>query len=91
MTYRNGVPPQNPEALAEFLLTELGNIAQAVNSVPKYSAEAFKDKRSSANTRDKSEGRPLWDSTTKKPVWPQGNAPESSWIFGDGSLAYSPS
>lgn len=88
--YSNSTPPSKVEQLPTFLETELAQIAEAINQVTKYSGPQLSAKDSDANRRNKAEGRPVWDTTSKKPVWPTGNSPESVWIFGDGSIAYSP-
>lgn len=83
-------PPADDKDIPEYLRTTLLEIEKVLNSTESFVSEQFLAKESSVNTRLKREGLSVWDSTTKKPVWATGNAPEDAWIFGDGTVAYSP-
>lgn len=82
--------PENLEDLPEYLRRVLMEIESSFITPDIYVAEQFMLAESSVNTRWKKEGMSFWDSTSKKPVWAVGNAPKDNWIFGDGTIAYSP-
>lgn len=90
MTYIFTPPTGNVEDLPHYIAGELAKIADSVNGSSKYTQEHFEDKDSFVNKQGKGEGVSVWDSTAKKPVWAQGNDSEAVWIFGDGTVAYSP-
>jgi hypothetical protein len=82
--------PADVRDLPEYLRKTLLEIEDALNTPEIFVSEHFTTKESSVNTRLKREGLQVWDSTSKKPVWATGKAPEDDWIFGDGTVAYSP-
>lgn len=90
MSYEFSPPPPNTESLPDYLETEFQKIAIALRESQKYTSEQFLLSTSFVNRRGKSEGVPVWDSTSKAPVWPVGDAPTADWIYGDRTVAYSP-
>lgn len=91
MSYQKSGVPGDVESLPFYLEAELEKISIALNQTTLYKSEQFNSKDSGVNKVQKREGVQLWDSTSKKPVWSTGNSPEDTWIFGDGTVAYSPS
>lgn len=83
-------PPASLEDIQDYLREQLSSIESSLNDSLKFNASQFLDKKSSVNTRFKREGVPVWDYTTKRPVWPTGNGETDPWIYGDGAVAYSP-
>lgn len=88
--YTPTLAPLDTASLKKYLDKELRTVADAINNPPQYTQAQFESKDSDVNKRSKSEGSPVWDSTTKKPVWPVGSDAAAVWIFGDGTVAYSP-
>lgn len=84
------LPPGEATELPEYLVKVMQEVEKALNQPDKFTAEQFRSQESQVNTRFKIEGRPVWDITSKKPVWPTGNGADATWIFGDGTVAYSP-
>lgn len=83
-------PPANTEELPLYLQELVRRLESEFNNPSSYNADQLKDIDSFVNTRAKWEGIFVWDSTTKKPVWATGKSPADTWIFGDGTVAYSP-
>ncbi len=83
-------PPTTPEEIPDYLNQVFREIENTFNIPSKYIDAQFQDADSSVNTNYKEEGRQVWDSTSKKPVWATGKNPIDTWVFSDGTVAYSP-
>ena len=65
----------------------IGGNVQATGSA---SSTNFEDKTSAVNTVGKYLGWMVWDTTSGKPVYANGALATSTWVFSDGTLAYTP-
>lgn len=62
---------------------------QEIAVVTEVSAN-FSDAAHEANTVGKTEGRPGFDATGNRPVWATGSTPTSTWVYADGTTAFTP-
>jgi hypothetical protein len=77
-------------ALAE-LDTEKATPAQVADAATVVAAAAdFGDDAHAVNTAGKVAGRPGFDSTGNRPVWASGATPTSTWVYADGTTAFTP-
>ncbi|ATB52656.1 hypothetical protein PVS_20 [Vibrio phage vB_VspS_VS-ABTNL-3] len=88
--YRYTQPPEEPADLPAYLREQLKQIETAINRPLKFTSDQFLNSEATINRALKLEGRTVWDETSKKPVWASGDGPEEPWIFGDGTVAYTP-
>jgi len=50
----------------------------------------FLDLGADINTTNKFEGKQVWDSTNKQPVWARGETPGDLWVDGTGATTHTP-
>ena len=63
--------------------------AAAVETVAATAAQ-FGDDAHAVNTTGKKAGRPGFDTTGGRPVWATGSTPTSTWVYADGTVAFTP-
>lgn len=88
--YNYTAPPEDVTDLSAYLREQLKAVEVAINNPLRFTSDQFLSKDATVNKRLKMEGRPVWDLTSSKPVWASGDEPTADWIYGDGTVAYTP-
>lgn len=88
--YVYAAPPEEVTDLPEYLRGQLKTVEGAINNTLRFNSSQFLSKDATINRQLKMEGRHVWDVTSSKPVWASGDEPTANWIYGDGSVAYTP-
>lgn len=82
--------PAGAQTKADNAATAAAAAAAASVEVVAATATEFGDATHTSNTASKVPGRPGFDTTGTRPVWASGAAATDTWVYSDGTVAFTP-